>query len=259
MSHAGFLSRRLSQSGCVIAGTKLAAHRDKLKEHKIKLAAKVDTVANAVIDTTRTIEALSTTDATMIEIDRGTDRAVSAFDTQVGGIERSFDHEAILALDDGEKARLADAALVRQRVLPSGTGFLRLVYSKQWARMNGMVKALAEKDVSAAVERLGLALESDRIGRWVALYGAKLGVTEAKNADPAAVAVEAWHAAYGSLVVRVHAEYDAADDKTHQMVRDLLLSPYEAQAEEERRADQKARTRRKVELGDGSEGGDGES
>jgi hypothetical protein len=257
MSHAGFLPRRLSQSGCVIAGTKLAAHREKLKEQKIKLAAKVDEAARAVIDKTRSLEALTTTDATMIEIDRATDRAIGAFDAQLDGIERSFDHEDILPLEDAEQARLADATLVRKRSLPSGTDFLRLVYSLQWARMNAMVKVLVEKDIAAAIGRLGLSLEADRIARWVALYGAKLGVTEAKNADPAAVAVEAWHEAYGTLVVRVHAEYDDPHDRTQQAVRDLLLGPYEAQAEEERRAEQKVRRRRKPEPGSGSEGAGG--
>ncbi|WP_433927703.1 hypothetical protein AB3662_31945 [Sorangium cellulosum] len=37
----------------------------------------------------------------------------------------------------------------------------------------------------AAVARLGLSAEADRLRRWTDLDGQKLGVTEAKSADPA--------------------------------------------------------------------------
>jgi hypothetical protein len=76
----------------------------------------------------------------MTEIDRGADRAIAAFDAQLAGIERSFDHPGILPLEDAESARIADATLVRRRVLPGGTGFLRLVCSKQWERMNNATR-----------------------------------------------------------------------------------------------------------------------
>ncbi len=46
-------------------------------------------------------------------------------------------------------------------------------------------KALEREDVKAAVHRLGLSVEAGRMARWAELYGAKLGVTEVKAADPA--------------------------------------------------------------------------
>ena len=76
---------------------------------------------------------------------------------------------------------------------------------------------------------------------------AKLLLTEAKVADPAVKAIEAWHEAYGTLLVQVHAEYDDDKDETHALLRDRLLSPYEDAAEEERRADQRARPTADVE------------
>jgi hypothetical protein len=88
---------------------------------------------------------------------------------------------------------------VRSEALSSGTGFVRLVYSKQWVRMSAMVKALDRKDVSEAVERLDLSPAAGRLRRWTELYGANLGLTEAKSTDPAAKAVEAWHQAHGTL------------------------------------------------------------
>ncbi|CAN99419.1 hypothetical protein predicted by Glimmer/Critica [Sorangium cellulosum So ce56] len=186
-------------------------------------------------------EALGSLDATMVEIDRGTDRCIGGFSCQLASIERTFDHDDILPLTDDEAARRRDALLVRSEVLSSGTDFLRLVYSQQWVRMSAMIKALDGKDVKAAVERLGLSAEVGRLQRWTELYGKKLGVTEAKAADPAVKAVEAWHEAYGTLLVQAHAEYDDDKDETHALLRDRLLSPYEDAAEEERRADQRAR------------------
>ncbi|WP_441285770.1 hypothetical protein ACSRUE_24920 [Sorangium sp. KYC3313] len=65
------------------------------------------------------------------------------------------------------------------------------------------------------MERLGLSAEAGRLRRWTELYGEKLGVPEVKSADPAIKAVEAWHEAYGTLLVHVHAEYDDDRDETH--------------------------------------------
>ena len=55
-------------------------------------------------------------------------------------------------------------------------------------------------------------------------------------------------------MLRASAEYDDPEDKTHRTAHELLLSPYEAQAEEERRAAQKARARQKPEQGGEPEG-----
>lgn len=241
MGNAAFLARRLTPSGCIVAGTKLAAHRETLKSKKIKLAPKVDAAAQSVIAATEAIEALGSTDATMVEIDRGTDRCIGAFNGQLASIERAFDHDDILPLTEDEAARRRDALLVRSEVLSSGTDFVRLVYSQQWVRMSAMIKALDDKEVKAAVERLGLSAEAGRLRRWTELYGKKLGVTEAKGSDPAVRAVEAWHEAYGTLLVQVHAEYDDDKDETHALLRDRLLSPYKDAADEERRAEQRAR------------------
>ncbi|KYF73685.1 phosphoenolpyruvate--protein phosphotransferase [Sorangium cellulosum] len=241
MGKAAFLARRLPPSGCIVAGTKLAAHREALKSKKLKLSAKVETSIQSVLAATEALQALGSTDATMTEIDRGTDRCIGAFGSVLDSIVRAFDHEGIVPLSDEEAARRADAELVRSEVLSSGTDFLRLVHSQQWVRMSALVKALDRKEVNAAVERLGLSAEVGRLRRWTELYGRKLGVTEARGADPAVKAIEAWHEAYGALMVHVHAEYDDDRDETHVLLRDRLLSPYEDAAEEERRAHQRAR------------------
>jgi hypothetical protein len=246
MIYSTFLPRRLSQPGCIVAGTQLGTHRDKLKEQKIKLSAKVDTAAQTVLEKTKAVTLLASTDATMTAIDRGTDRHIAGFNDQLEGIARAFDHASILPLTSEQSTRLADAVAVRTALFPSGTSFLTLVYSQQWVRMSAILKALDGKETVAAVKRLGLTAEADRLKQWVTLYGAKLGVTEAQASDPAAVAVEAWHEAYGELTVHVHSEYGSATDEAHRKIREMLVSPYQTQAEEERRTAHKARGKRKA-------------
>lgn len=227
-----------------MAGTRLATARTGLKDAKVKLAPKVDTTVQKVLDATRDIEALTSTDAAMVEVDRGTDRCIAGFHDAVDAIGRCFDHGDILPLSEEHAARLADAATVRAALLPSGTYFLRLPYSQQWQLMAAMVRAMDDKPAAAAIKRLGLTAEADRVKSWVALYGAKLGVTESKQIDPAARAVDAWHQAMGELMVRVHDAYDDPKDEGQAQIREALLSPYQLQVEEERRLEQKARAKR---------------
>jgi len=248
MTYSFFLPRRVSQGGCVVAGNKLAPRYEKLKqelkEEKTKLVPKVDSALHAILDQTKLVEALTSTDATMTDIDRGSDRCIAAMQSELDAIERVFDHAVLVPLTDVQAARLADARAVRGALLPMGTGFLKLVYTQQWVHMNQMGKALETEDVSSAVERLGMTPEADRLKSWIGLYGAKLGVTETKDADPAAVTIEAWHEAYGELFVHVHSEYGSTKDPVHARIRAALLGPYEEQAEEERRADAKTRGKR---------------
>jgi len=246
MIYSPFLPRRLSQSGCITSGTKLGTHRDKLNELKIPLSAKVDAAVTTVVEKTQAVALLASTDATMNTIDRGTDRHIAGFDDQLEGIERSFDHASILPLTGEQRTRLADAVAVRTALFPTGTGFLTHVYSQQWVRMTAIVKALDGTETTAAVTRLGMSAEASRLKQWVTLYGAKLGVTEAQANDPAAIAVEAWHEAYGELIVHVHSEYGSATDEVQGKIREMLVSPYQTQAEEERRAEQRARSKRKA-------------
>jgi len=251
MIFATFLPRRLSQGGCVVAGTRFGSNFDRLKkelkDEKSKLSAKVTSAAQSLMAATLDVEALTTTDASMVLVDRGADRCVAAVQAILDGIERAFDYGQILPLSGEQTARLEDARTVRAALLPNGTGFLKLVYSQQWLVMSTMAKTMADKDVTAAIKRLGIEQEAARIQSWVTLYGNKLGVTEAQNADAAVVAVDAWHQAYGQLWVHAHSEYDDLKDDLHTRIRASLLSPYETQAEEERRAEQKARDKRKAE------------
>ena len=249
MDYTLFLSRRLSQGGCVLAGTQLATYHEQLeaelKDHKIKLAPKVEAAVLKTIAQTKTLGVLTSNDAAMVDVDRSTDRCVAAIHDQLDAVERCFDRGSLLPLTSEQAARLADAQLVRGALFPSRTAFLRLPYSRQWFEMNSALRALGGKEIAAAAKRLGIEQEMGRLRGWVELYGAKLGVTEVKDIDPAAAAVEAWHQAYGELMVRVHDAYDDPKDDTHARIRRALTSPCQNQADEERRLDQKARDKRR--------------
>ncbi|AUX46213.1 uncharacterized protein SOCE26_077180 [Sorangium cellulosum] len=112
MGKAAFLARRLPPTGCIVAGTKLAAHREALKSKKIKLAAKVEAAIQSVLAATESLEALGSTDATMMEIDRGADRCIGAFSSQLDSIARAFDHDGILPLSDEEAIQASMSASV---------------------------------------------------------------------------------------------------------------------------------------------------
>lgn len=248
MDYTLFLSRRLSQGGCVLAGTQLATYHEQLeaelKDHKIKLAPKVEAAVLKTIAQTKTLGVLTSNDAAMVDVDRSTDRCVAAIHDQLDAVERCFDRGSLLPLTSEQAARLADAQLVRGALFPSGTAFLRLPYSQQWLEMNNTLRALGGKDIAAAAKRLGIEQEMGRLRGWVELYGAKLGVTEVEPADPAVAVLQAWHDAYGALFAHAHSEYDDREDATHARIREALLSPYLRQADEERRAEQKAKARR---------------
>lgn len=227
----------------MIAGTQLATIYKTLtdtkgKGHPTKLPSNVDASIRTVLATTKSAESLTTTDATMTEIDRATDRCVASHYGQLEQIERSFDHHTILPLTKQQAARRDDAALVRRTVFPEGTSLLRLPYRTQWKRMTVMVSLMNRKDIAAAIERLGLADETQRVEAWVDLYGRKLGLTETHDADPAAVVVDAWHEAYGELVCHASSAFNPKDEEQARL-RDALLAPYHQQADEERRASQK--------------------
>lgn len=244
MNYSAFLSRRLSQEGCIVAGTQIRAQRAQLKEDQVKLLPKTDAASAAVVAQTELLEQLPSTDATMTILDRVTDRCVAGINDELDAVERCLDGGDIVPLSKKQEARRKDASLVRTTILPSGTGMLRLPYGQQWVRMSTMVKAMKQEEIQAAITRLGLTEEAARVEQLVALYGAKLGITEKKDADPSAMALDAWHEAYGQLVVHAHSEYDNKNAALLE-VRDALIAPYETQAEEERRAEQKARDKRK--------------
>jgi hypothetical protein len=257
MSDADVLDRRLSLAGCKLVGTQLAAEIAQLSSQKVALAPEVRREAKAVVEATQALEAFAADELSMTSVDRATDRAVALLRTLVEAVEASFEGAELLPLSAAERARLGAAQSLRKALFPRGTSYLKASYRSQWVELDALAKRIDEH--RGALKALGLSAEAERVERWVALYGARLGVTQASEgsgADRAALALSDWHEAWGGFAVSVRYHYRGREGEG---VRRALLRPYEQQAEEERGAARK-RARRGGEPGEGDEapvGGEG--
>jgi len=246
MNDTDLLPRRLDAGGCVIAGNQLAAHRKALAQQKIKLTKEVDARVDAVVAATEPIATISADETTMTSVDRGADRFIAGFDGIFAEIERSFDHEDVVPLTAAEQDLRDTARALRGRLFPTGTDYLRLPYRTQWTRMSALHAETKKSENVADAKKLGLSLWLARLERWVTLYGAKLGVTEAQDdVDPVAKAVDAWHVAWADLLLEVRSTYRDAGKPEHVTIRKQLLSPYEDEARRERAEEVKAQERAK--------------
>lgn len=113
--------------------------------------------------------------------------------------------------------------------------------------MNAALIEIQKPQSAAALQAIGLGLHAKRLARWVALYGARRGVTEAQEGvDPAAKVVDDWHVAWADLLIEIRSRYRDAAHPDHATIRQALLSPYEAQARAERAEEAKAQTKRRA-------------
>lgn len=248
MSDADVLERRLSLAGCRLAGTQLATEIEHLKAQQTTLIAAVMREAQAVAEATRAVERFDGSGHSMMAVDRGTDRAVAALNAAIEAIEAGFDGADLVPLTKADQARLASAQSLRKALFPRGTSFLKASFRSQWVELDALVHRMAVQ--RAALESFGFGAEKKRIEQWVALYGARLGVTQAVDGagvDQAALAIADWHEAWGSFTIAVRYHYRG---RPGEAIQRILLRPYEQQVEEERTA---ARRRSKRDnAGDGA-------
>lgn len=251
MSDADVLERRLSLAGCKLVGTQLAAEMAGLATHHVTFTPEVRREAKAVAEATRALEVIAADDRSMTAVDRATDRAVASLRVLLETIEASFEGAELLPLAGPERARLASAQSLRKALFPRGTSYLKASYRSQWVELDALAKRITEQ--RAALKALGLGAEVERVERWVKLYGARLGVTQAHEgtgADRTALALADWHEAWGSFAVSVRYHHRGREGEA---MRKALLRPYEQQVEEERAASRK-RARRGEADGEGPAG-----
>jgi hypothetical protein len=245
MDNTDLLPRRLTAPGCVIAGHQLAAHVKALAGRKIKLTKEVEARVAAVGEATGRIEALSGNDTRMMDVDRGADRFIAGLDGMFVEIDRSFDYADVLPLTAAELELRDTASALHAKLLPS-TEFIRGGYRAQWERMNALHNEMTRPENMSALGKIGLLPWVDRLGRWVALYGDKLGVTQAQaGTDPVAKGVDGWLVAWADLLLEVRSKYRDPNNEEHVIARQLLLSPYEDQARQERANEVKAAAKRR--------------
>ena len=237
MDDSEILPRRLSATGCRLAGAQLATNVAALKkDKKTKLPADIEEHVAGVATATAALQATKDDSPSMFEIDNGADTTISGFADVLGGIVRCYARPDVVSVTAAESERAAAAGRLLGALGLESTGFLRRSYRLQYDTMQLLVAALAQPKNKADVTALGLTVEAQRVVKWTALYGRRLGITQAVEADVSQQSINAWHSAWAALSIGVRAKYRESSNAHDVLMRQELLSPYDTQAQAERDA-----------------------
>lgn len=239
------IPRRLDLGSCIIVGTQLAADIKAYKEQQKTIPAELEESAQSVIAVSQELETLSEADYKMVEIDHATDRCVTAWDDLHDAIQRILDGEGLLSLTKEENELRITAKKIHSASYPEGTAFIRYTFRRQWLQLQKVKKALVS--LKSELTTSGLWTMANRLIRWIDLYGARLGITENSEefTDKAVLAIERWHQALGSLFFEL-INYSRSKQTDAQELNTLLTTPYEKQAEAERREARERQKKRKA-------------
>lgn len=242
------IPRRLDLDSCVIVGTQLEAAIKAHKDAQQKLSPPLEAATQALIHATQELRLLEEGDSKMLEIDRATDRCVVGWSDLHESIQRMLTGDDLLPLTDDERAFQEASRKINAISYPNGTGFIRYTFRRQWAQLQKVKKAL--QSLEPELKSTGLSLLSNRFVRWIDLYGAKLGITEESDelTDKTASTIESWHKALGNVFFELINYSRDPQNKDANEIRDLLMAPYEQQAELERQETRERRKKRKAQV-----------
>lgn len=182
------------------------------------------------------------------QVDRATDTVITAFARAREEDERAL-LDTVIPLGPAQRESLARLRLIRARLFPQGTAFIRRPMDLEWRDLRDVRVALKDPEVAAAIDAEGLRAAADHIVAHIGLYGRTLGV----EAGPAGSAEErasaAWHEAFKFFAAQVMIDYEKDT-----AIRAELLSPYEIQLEEQRAEARAAARARKLDPTDPSTG-----
>jgi len=174
------------------------------------------------------------------QVDRATDTVLTAFDRARAEEERAL-RDSVVPLGPAQRDALSRIRLIRTRVLPQGTDFIRRRMDLEWPVLCEVRKAFQEPDVAAAVDAQGLRAAVDHVLAHINLYGRVIG----HEAGPAGSAEErlsaAWHEGFKRFAAQVTLDYES-DPVTQKE----LLGAYEVQLDEQRAAARAAARARKA-------------
>lgn len=190
-----------------------------------------------------TLALLAARDTPPLKVDRATDAVVTAFERDLKDREQML-RDTVVPLREAQRRNLGHIRLLRVRLFVQGTDFIRLSMDLQYRHLTELRDRLAEPEVAAAVDGLGMRPEVDHLLAHIERYGRALGKDVGGAGHAAEVASDAWHEAFRRFAARLMVDYeeDAA------MQRELL-APYERQLEQQRVM---AKTRR-ARAGEGDE------
>jgi hypothetical protein len=183
----------------------------------------------------------------MLTIDVCTDRAVAGLESNLSGTVKIYNTPELAPLSDKQQSRALAASLLHSTFFSDGLKFLTIKHRQQWLKLDEIKQSINKAEHQSAIQTLGISDEIERVLYWIERYGRGLGITQAKiDANKELYqAITNWHTALKKLATQIHAHYDDDANPEHLALRALLLSPYDDQAEEERKVERAERAERK--------------
>ena len=195
-------------------------------DRPVPLAAATRTRGEAVVAATQELRIFA--DHKPAKVDRPTDTVITEFDHLVTGHERALRDDAV-PLGPAQLDALSRARLVRTRVFPQGTAFIRRSMDLQWSELVGVRARMQESEVAAAIDGLGLRPTADHLLAHIELYGRMVGQEANKARGGEQKASAAWGEAFQLFVAQVLLDYE-----NDTALKQELLGPYEAQLAQQR-------------------------
>jgi hypothetical protein len=164
------------------------------------------------------------------KVDNATDTVVVGFAHVLAEQERVL-RDTVVPLGDLQRQGLAHVRVLRTRLFPGGTEYVKSSMDLQWSALVALRSAMQEPECSAAIDGLGLRPFADHVLAHIELYGRMVGQEGKASSAGAAEASAAWTEAFKRFAVQVMHDYP--DDAA---IQRELLGPYEAQLEQQRAA-----------------------
>lgn len=161
-------------------------------------------------------------------VDQATDTVIVAFRSVLEDQARAL-RDSVVVLAGPQREAVGRLGMLRTRLFPNGTGFIRWTMDLQWSQLLVLRSAMEDPEVAAAIDAQGLRALADHLLAHIALYGRMLG----HDADTARAGQEEASAAWSEAMTMFAAQVLIDYEKDEEM-RTELLGAYKAQLEQQR-------------------------
>ncbi|AKT38797.1 hypothetical protein [Chondromyces crocatus] len=185
-----------------------------------------------------TLALLNVRDVPPRAADQATDTVVTAFHRMLEAREEML-LDTLVPLGPAQREVLGQVRLLRTRLFPKGTSFIRLPMEMELKHLTDLRQRLGEPEVDAAVTALGLEAEVLHLVTHVERYGRSLGQDAGGAGRATELASVAWHEAFVRFAAQVVVDYEG-----NTAMQRELLGPYEGQRLQQRAAARAARRAR---------------
>jgi len=194
--------------------------------------------AEAVIGATLALSAAR--HAPPAPIDHATDSVTTALDRTLEAAEQTL-RDSVVPLGAAQRSAHGQIRMLRTRLFPGGTGFIRKAMDKEWPHLAELRAELGDAEVAAAVDALGLRPIVDHLLAHIELYGRALGQEGGAAGHAVELASAAWQEAFKRFAAQVILDYEG-----DQATQRELLGPFQVQLEQQRAAARAAARARKA-------------